>query len=67
VEWFLSDAPLRHYLSFAKSEEAREDSRMKRLSQAPGGSERVITAWLGNQRESMFRTPSGDFSMADNH
>jgi hypothetical protein len=51
VEWFLSKAPLRCYQEFAKSKAAREDSRLKHLSQAPGGFDRAISRWLGNQND----------------
>lgn len=46
VEWFLSDAPLRHYLSFCKSKAAREDVRIKHLGQQKGGFEGAISKWL---------------------
>lgn len=51
VEWFLGDAPHRHYVDFGKSKAAREDSRLKHLSQAPGGFDRAISKWLGIQSE----------------
>ncbi|KAI3549731.1 hypothetical protein CABS01_12565 [Colletotrichum abscissum] len=51
VEWFLGDAPHRHYVDFGKSKAAREDSRLKHLSQAPGGFDRAISKWLGIQNE----------------
>ncbi|KAK0729206.1 hypothetical protein B0T21DRAFT_394537 [Apiosordaria backusii] len=46
VEWFLSDAPLRHYLAFCKSKAAREDARIKHLGQSKGGFEGAISKWL---------------------
>jgi hypothetical protein len=46
VEWFLSDAPTRHYVDFGKSKTAREDPRLKHLSQAPGGFDRAVSKWL---------------------
>ncbi|OAA62700.1 Ankyrin repeat-containing domain protein [Niveomyces insectorum RCEF 264] len=46
VEWFLSDAPLRCYLEFTRSELARDDARVQHLSRAPGGFEGAITRWL---------------------
>lgn len=49
VEWFLSDAPHRHYTDFGKSKTAREDPRLKHLSQSPGGFDRAISKWLGIQ------------------
>ncbi|KAK3310531.1 uncharacterized protein B0T15DRAFT_481869 [Chaetomium strumarium] len=51
VEWFLSDTPLRHYLTFAKSEAAREDARLKHLAQAPGGFDAAISKWLHDQSD----------------
>ncbi|KAF9876431.1 ankyrin repeat protein [Colletotrichum karsti] len=51
VEWFLSDAPHRHYTDFGKSKAAREDHRLKHLSQSPGGFDRAISRWLGIQNE----------------
>ncbi|KAL2161459.1 hypothetical protein VTH06DRAFT_8021 [Thermothelomyces fergusii] len=51
VEWFLSDAPKKHYLAFANSKGARDDARLKHLAQAPGGIEGVISEWLSNQSE----------------
>lgn len=51
VEWFLSDAPHRHYTDFGKSKTAREDPRLKHLSQSPGGFDRAISKWLGIQNE----------------
>ncbi len=54
VVWFMSDAPLRRYLSFAKSKAAREDARLKHLSQAPGGPERAIDKWLSSDSTPFF-------------
>ncbi|EFQ28840.1 hypothetical protein CGRA01v4_10283 [Colletotrichum graminicola] len=51
VEWFLGDAPHRHYVEFGKSKTALEDSRLKHISQAPGGFDRAISKWLGIQNE----------------
>ncbi|KZL88206.1 ankyrin repeat protein [Colletotrichum incanum] len=51
VEWFLGDAPHRHYVEFGKSKTARDDPRLKHLSQAPGGFDRAISKWLGIQNE----------------
>jgi hypothetical protein len=58
VEWFLSDTPLRHYLTFAKSEAARKDARLKHLAQAPGGFDGAISKWLHDQSR---RTLNPDF------
>jgi len=49
VEWFLSDAPHRHYAEFGKSKAARNDGRLKHLNQASGGFERSVSRWLGLQ------------------
>ncbi|KAH6619681.1 hypothetical protein B0J18DRAFT_251413 [Chaetomium sp. MPI-SDFR-AT-0129] len=51
VEWFLSDAPLRHYLTFAKSKAARDDEKLKHLARAPGGFDAAISKWLDDQSE----------------
>ncbi|KAK4239714.1 hypothetical protein C8A03DRAFT_32236 [Achaetomium macrosporum] len=51
VEWFLSDTPLRQYLTFAKSEAAREDVRLKHLARAPGGFDGAISKWLHDQSD----------------
>ncbi|KAK3937074.1 Ankycorbin [Diplogelasinospora grovesii] len=51
VEWFLSDIPLRHYLDFAKSKAARDDTRLKHLSQSSGGVDKAISKWLNGQSE----------------
>ncbi|OLN95948.1 hypothetical protein CCHL11_05046 [Colletotrichum chlorophyti] len=51
VEWFLGDAPHRHYVEFGNSKSAREDPRLKHLSQSPGGFDRAIAKWLGIQNE----------------
>lgn len=49
IQWFLSDAPLRLYLEFAKSKGAQEDARMQHLGRAPGGLEGAIARWLDDQ------------------
>ncbi|GAB1310959.1 Ankyrin repeat protein [Madurella fahalii] len=51
VEWFLSDTPLRHYLTFVKSKAARDDLRLKHLEQAPGGFDGAISSWLNDQND----------------
>ncbi|WQF84947.1 Putative ankyrin repeat-containing domain superfamily [Colletotrichum destructivum] len=51
VEWFLGDAPHRHYVEFGKSRAGRDDGRLKRLSQAPGGFDRAVSKWLGIKNE----------------
>ncbi len=49
VEWFLGDAPMRHYREFGKSKVAREDPRLKHLNESAGGFDRAIAKWLGIQ------------------
>ncbi|KAH8717239.1 Uncharacterized protein HC256_001939 [Beauveria bassiana] len=51
VEFFLSDVPHRLYNEFAKTKQAREDSRLKHLMEAPGGFNRAISKWLGADNE----------------
>ncbi|ROV91315.1 hypothetical protein VSDG_07762 [Cytospora chrysosperma] len=51
VEWFLGDAPLRNYLDFGESKAAKEDARLKHLSQLSGGFEKAVTRWLGSQND----------------
>ncbi|KAI1288909.1 ankyrin repeat protein [Xylaria venustula] len=51
VEWFLGDAPMRHYREFGRSKVAREDPRLKHLNDSPGGFDRAITKWLGVQND----------------
>ncbi|KAJ2988752.1 hypothetical protein NUW58_g3814 [Xylaria curta] len=51
VEWFLGDAPMRHYREFGASKVAREDPRLKHLNESPGGFDRAITKWLGIQND----------------
>jgi len=47
VEWFLSDAPLRHYVEFGSSKAAQTDPRLKHLNETPGGFDRAASTWLG--------------------
>lgn len=54
VEWFLGDSPHRHYIEFAKSDTAESDPRLKHLTSAPGGFERAVSKWLGNQSGFLF-------------
>lgn len=56
VEWFLSDAPMRHYLDFANSKSARDDPRLNHLRESPGGVDGAISTWLDDQ--SKFDFPS---------
>ena len=51
VEWFLSDAPLRNYLEFGKSNVTKEDPRLKHLNQSHGGFEKAVTRWLGAEND----------------
>lgn len=51
VEWFISDTPMRHYLEFGSSKVAKEDPRLKHLTQAAGGFDRAIMKWLGVQND----------------
>ncbi|KAI0144644.1 ankyrin repeat protein [Xylariaceae sp. FL1272] len=51
VEWFLSDAPLRHYSEFGQSKAAKEDPRLKHLIESRGGFDRAIGNWLGAQND----------------
>lgn len=47
VEWFLSTAPKRHYMEFANSN--KQDKRLRKLSQLPGGVEKFIEKWLSSR------------------
>ncbi|KAK0702836.1 hypothetical protein B0H67DRAFT_676136 [Lasiosphaeris hirsuta] len=51
VEWFLGDAPSRHYTEFGQSKAALTDPRLKHLSRTPGGFDRAVARWLGAQNE----------------
>jgi len=51
LEWFMGDAPMRCYNEFGRSKAAREDSRLRHLSQAPGGFDRAVSRWLSNHNE----------------
>ncbi|KAI4249359.1 MAG: hypothetical protein LQ352_005680, partial [Teloschistes flavicans] len=44
VEWFLSDTPLRLYREY--KEKHRDDERLRKLADAPGGFERAVGSWL---------------------
>jgi hypothetical protein len=52
VEWFLSTAPARHYMEFAKTH--RQDKRLKRLAQSEQGIEGCINNWLGLRSKSFL-------------
>ncbi|KAK7951449.1 uncharacterized protein PG986_007177 [Apiospora aurea] len=64
VEWFIGDSPMRQYLEFGSSKSARDDPRLKHLSQSPGGFDRAITRWLSNQNDLVLHcavmAPAGD-------
>lgn len=63
VEWFLSDTPKRQYLEFGESPTAREDPRLRRIRQSPGGFDRAVSKWLGLQRTYAFSLfPRSPFS-----
>ncbi|KAF2867127.1 hypothetical protein BDV95DRAFT_528151 [Massariosphaeria phaeospora] len=49
VEWFLSDAPTRHYLDFAEA--YKHNKLIKHLNTAAGGFEKVLRKWLGARHE----------------
>ncbi|KAI0199190.1 ankyrin repeat protein [Astrocystis sublimbata] len=51
VEWFMGDAPMRHYQDFGKSKVAKEDQRLKHLNESAGGFNRAIAKWLGIQND----------------
>ncbi|KAL8679791.1 MAG: hypothetical protein Q9186_003956 [Xanthomendoza sp. 1 TL-2023] len=44
VEWFLSDTPLRLYREYG--EKHKDDERLQKLAEAPGGFERAVGSWL---------------------
>ncbi|KAI0151968.1 ankyrin [Hypoxylon sp. NC0597] len=64
TEWFISDTPMRHYLDFGKSKVAKEDLRLRHLTEAPGGFDRAISKWLGVQNDLVIHCavmgPRGD-------
>ncbi|KAK8056279.1 hypothetical protein PG993_001506 [Apiospora rasikravindrae] len=64
VELFISDIPMRQYLEFGSSKSARNDTRLRHLSQSPGGFDRAIIKWLGNQNDLVLHcavmAPAGD-------
>ncbi|KAJ4286829.1 hypothetical protein N0V90_013081 [Kalmusia sp. IMI 367209] len=49
VEWFLSDAPARHYLDFAEA--YKHDKYIEHLNKNAGGFEKLLRKWLGTRRE----------------
>ncbi|KAL9594575.1 MAG: hypothetical protein Q9219_006959 [cf. Caloplaca sp. 3 TL-2023] len=44
VEWFLSDTPLRYYREH--KDKNKDDSRLRKLADAPGGFQSVVGSWL---------------------
>ncbi|KAL8773347.1 MAG: hypothetical protein Q9209_001741 [Squamulea sp. 1 TL-2023] len=44
VEWFLSDTPLRLYREYR--EKHKDDERLQKLAEAPGGFEQAVGSWL---------------------
>ncbi|KAK4184990.1 ankyrin repeat protein [Podospora australis] len=54
VEWFLGDAPYRHYTEFGQSKAALADPKLKHLSKTPGGFDRAVSRWLGGQNETIL-------------
>lgn len=51
VEWFLSDTPLRLYKEY--KDHNKEDTRLRKLADAPGGFQAVVGQWL-KQRSSFL-------------
>ncbi|KAK0647124.1 hypothetical protein B0T16DRAFT_354017 [Cercophora newfieldiana] len=51
VEWFLGDAPSRHYTEFGQSKTALADPKLKHLSRTPGAFDRALARWLSAQNE----------------
>ncbi|KAF1964680.1 ankyrin [Bimuria novae-zelandiae CBS 107.79] len=49
VEWFLSDAPARHYLDFAEA--YKHDKYIEHLNNNAGGFEKLLRKWLETRRE----------------
>ncbi|KAL8671283.1 MAG: hypothetical protein Q9168_004223 [Polycauliona sp. 1 TL-2023] len=44
VEWFMSDTPLRLYREYRGKH--KDDERLQKLAEAPGGYEQVVGSWL---------------------
>ncbi|OAG06714.1 ankyrin [Paraphaeosphaeria sporulosa] len=49
VEWFMGDAPARHYLDFAEA--YKHDKYIGHINKNAGGFERLLRKWLGTRRE----------------
>lgn len=49
VEWFLSDAPVRHYKDFAEA--YKQNKLIDHLNTKAGGFETVLMKWLGARRK----------------
>lgn len=56
VEWFLSDAPMRHYSAFASANQS--DERLQGLVKASGGIEQSISRWLDTRSKKSLTAPS---------
>ncbi|KAL5409584.1 hypothetical protein PMIN04_010972 [Paraphaeosphaeria minitans] len=49
VEWFMGDAPARHYLDFAEA--YKHDKYIDHINKSAGGFEKLLRKWLGTRRE----------------
>lgn len=49
VEWFLSDAPARHYLDFAEA--YKHNKYIEHINKKSGGFEKLLKKWLGARRK----------------
>lgn len=49
VEWFLSDTPLRLYKEY--KDQNKDDTRLRKLAEAPGGFHSVVGQWLKQRSE----------------
>lgn len=49
VEWFLSDTPLRLYREYR--DKHKDDERLRKLAEAPGGFEQAAGSWLKRRSE----------------
>lgn len=51
VEWFMSDTPLRLYREYR--EKHKDDERLRKLAEAPGGFEQAVGSWLKQRSMSL--------------
>ncbi|KAL8780967.1 MAG: hypothetical protein Q9213_006218 [Squamulea squamosa] len=51
VQWFLSDTPLRLYREYR--EKHKDDERLQKLAEAPGGFEQAVGSWLKQRSMSL--------------